>query len=282
VKPDLPLHVTDLEPADGRKGGGATETFVLLHGYAANSFTWRHWVTALTAGGRVLVVDMKGFGKAPKPDDGKYDPIYFGSLIADFIQRLEAENVTLIGHSFGGGVALLTALALRDRGERCVRRLAVISGAAYRQSLPPFVALAHYPRLCTAVVRLVGPRFIIRRSLLSIVHNRDTISDDQVAAYAEPLYTADGVRALFDVGRQIVPDNIEELSSRYGEIDTPTLLMWGRHDRVVPVAIGRRLAVALPQARLEILDDCGHMPCEELPEESLAILESFLDDHPTG
>lgn len=281
MRPELPLHVTDIAPSDGRGSGPHGETFVLLHGYAANSFTWRHWVTALSARGRVIMVDMKGFGEAPKPDDGKYDPLHFASLIADLLERLEVDNVTLIGHSLGGGIALLATLTLEDRGERRVRRLIVISGAAYRQRLPPFVALAHRPRLSAALVRLVGPRFIIRRALLAIVHDRDTVTDAQVAAYAEPLEKADGVRALLEVGRRIVPEEIDELSARYREIDVPVLLLWGRHDRVIPVAIGRRLEAELPRARLEILDDCGHLPPEELPEASLAIVESFLEDHPT-
>ena len=143
------------------------------------------------------------------------------------------------------------------------------------------MALARRPRLSAAVVRLVGPRFIIRRALQAIVHDRATITDDQVAAYAKPLEARAGVRALLDVGRQIVPDNLDELSSRYVELDLPVLLMWGRHDRVVPLAVGRRLEADLRNGRLEILEECGHVPAEELPEESLAILESFLDDNPT-
>ena len=279
---ELPLHVTEIAPSDGRQSGPDLETFVLLHGYAGNSFGWRHWVQALAARGRVVLVDMKGFGDAPKPDDGRYDPVHLATLIAELLHRRALENVTLIGHSLGGGIALLTTLILQDQGERRIRRLTVVAGAAYRQRLPPFVALARRPRLSAALIRMVGARFIIRRALLAIVHDRETVSDDQVEAYSAPLDDPDGVRALLDVGRQIVPENIDVWSSRYAEIDVPALLLWGRHDRVVPLAIGRRLQAGLPNAHLEILDGCGHMPPEELPEASLAILETFLDAHPTG
>jgi len=58
----------------------------------------------------------------------------------------------------------------------------------------------------------------------------------------------------------------------------PDLLMWGRHDRVVPLAVGRRLAEAMPGARLHVLDACGHLPLEELPDESFAVLQRFLEN----
>jgi pimeloyl-ACP methyl ester carboxylesterase len=284
----LPLHVTEIGPFSGRGGGRGTghdggsgvETFVLLHGYGGNSFTWRHWVEALAARGRVVLVDMKGFGDAPKPDDGRYDPFELAGLIVELVQRLDPQYLTLIGHSLGGGVALLTTLSLLDKGERGVQRLAVVAGAAYRQRLPPFVALTRRPRLSATLIRLLGPRFVIRRVLRSIVHDPDTVSDEQVAAYSRPLESSEGVRALLDAGRQIVPVGIEELSRRLPEIDIPVLLLWGRHDRVVPLTIGRRLEADLPDARLEILEECGHLPPEEVPVRSLAILESFLDAHP--
>ena len=60
------------------------------------------------------------------------------------------------------------------------------------------------------------------------------------------------------------------------EIDVPTLLMWGRHDRVVPLSIGERLLEELPNSTLEVMEECGHLPPEEVPKDSLKIVESFL------
>ena len=60
-------------------------------------------------------------------------------------------------------------------------------------------------------------------------------------------------------------------------LDVPTLLLWGRHDRVVPLWVGERLAEQLPQAELEVFERCGHVPPEELPEETLGAVTAFLD-----
>lgn len=73
-----------------------------------------------------------------------------------------------------------------------------------------------------------------------------------------------------------MPDNLPRLVDRYREIDVPSLLVWGRQDRIVPCVMGEALAEALPEARLATLERCGHIPAEERPRESLAFVREFL------
>jgi pimeloyl-ACP methyl ester carboxylesterase len=75
----------------------------------------------------------------------------------------------------------------------------------------------------------------------------------------------------------LTPESVS-LATRYREVDLPTLLLWGRDDPVVPLRVGQRLLVDLPNARLEVLDACGHMPQEEAAEESLHHLRRFLGE----
>jgi pimeloyl-ACP methyl ester carboxylesterase len=86
------------------------------------------------------------------------------------------------------------------------------------------------------------------------------------------------VRCLIETARQIRPATLDQVIDRYPTLDVPTLLLWGRGDTVVPLAVGERLARDLPHARLVVLERCGHLPAEELPEESWAALAKFLDD----
>jgi len=276
----LPLHVTEVMRDDGMAvtEDGPAEVFVMLHGYGGTSFTWRYWAPALAARGRLLLVDMKGFGAAPKPDDGAYGPVDLAALVADLIRVLDLSRVTLIGHSLGGGVALLTSFSLPGDDRDRVARLVLIGAPAYRQRLPPFVHLARLPQASAALLRLVGARRVVRLVIRSVVFDRDSATEEMVDAYAAPLATRDGVRAALDAGRMIVPDDIDELSRRFTDLDLPVLLLWGEHDRVVPVSIGERLAAELPNARLVVLERCGHLPPEERPEASLALVTSFLDD----
>jgi len=274
IRTAQPLFVREL--AHVRPDGETAPVFVLLHGYAATSYSWRHWAPRLAERGRVFLVDLKGFGDAPKPDDGRYSPADQAGFVVAFMKEQALENVTLIGHSMGGGIALLTVLELLDAGDPRIQRLILVAAAALRQRLPPFVALARRPRLSTSMLRLIGAELVVRVALRQCVYARKSVGADQVTEYARALATKDGIRAALDVGRQILPANIDEITRRYPEITVPTLLLWGDHDRVIPLWVGEKLAETLPSARLEVLERCGHMPPEELPDESWGAVERFL------
>jgi len=272
---DLPLHVETLG-----KPAGAGETFVLLHGYGASSFSWRFWIPPLAARGHVVLVDLKGFGRAPSPDDDRYGPSDQAELVHRLVVERDLRDVTLMGHSLGGGVALIAALRILAEDPGRLRSMVIVAGAAYLQRMPPFVALARRPRLTGALLRLLGPRFVVREVLRSCVYDVTTVTREQVDGYAAPLRTPHAGRGLLRTALHIVPDDLDALSARYREIAVPTLLLWGRHDRVVPLAIGRRLARALPDAVLVVLEACGHLPAEERPGASIRIVEGFLDGRP--
>lgn len=270
----LPLWVDER----GRPPDGATETFLLLHGYGGSSFSWRHWAPYLAARGHVLLVDLKGFGAAPRPDDDAYSPRDLADLVCRLAEERDLARVTLVGHSLGGGVALLATLGLMDRGqEGRVHRLVLVAGAAYPQPLPPFVTLARHPRLTGALLRLAGPRPVVAQALRAIVYDKSDISEAQIRGYAAPMATPGSARALLRTALQIVPEDLDEVTARYSSIAVPTLLLWGRHDPAVPLWVGRRLHRAIPGSTLRILERCGHLPAEERPRESLAALRDFLD-----
>jgi pimeloyl-ACP methyl ester carboxylesterase len=83
-------------------------------------------------------------------------------------------------------------------------------------------------------------------------------------------------RALIDTARAIPPDDADALAAQYGGIALPTLMVWGRHDAIVPMEIGERLHRAMPASQLVVIDDAGHLPHEEQPEPVLRALERFL------
>jgi len=269
---NLPLHVETqgLPPDEG------VDTFLLLHGYGGSSFSWRTWAPTLARLGHVVLVDMKGFGSAPKPDDDTYAPGDHAELVHRLILQRDLRRITLVGHSLGGGVALLTALRLLDDGTDRLHRMVVVAGAAYPQKMPPFVALARRGRLATGLMRMLGARRVVRFVLRTIVYRPEDVTRSQVEGYADPLSTPEARAALITNALHIQPSDLKNTIRRYPEIDVPTLILWGRQDRVVPLSVGESLSRALPQAQLVVLDNCGHLPAEELPMESAEILEAFL------
>lgn len=271
---DLPLAVETLGP----DAGPDVETFLLLHGYGASSFTWRHWAAPLSRRGHVVLVDLKGFGAAAKPDDDAYGPREQAQLVHHLIRGRNLTNLTLVGHSLGGGIVLLLALRLLEERPTRLRRVVLLAAAAYRQKLPPFVWFAHRPRLASFLLRSLGARFVVSRTLRRVVHDPASVTRSQVEGYAGPLAGGPARRALFRAARCMLPEDLDEIVARYPSIDVPALLLWGRQDPVTPLSIGERLSATLPDARLVVLDRCGHLPAEEHPEDSVRILEAFLEE----
>jgi pimeloyl-ACP methyl ester carboxylesterase len=236
-------------------------------------------VPALARRGRTILVDLKGFGASPKPDDDAYAPGDQVDLVHGIIRDMDLADLTLMGHSLGGGVALLAALRLLDEGMlHALSGLVLVAAAAFPQRLPPFVALARYPGFSSAMMRALGARFVVRQALRSMVYDPSDITPEQVEGYAPPLESPAAHRALIRTALQILPEDLDVLSRRYGQLDVPALLLWGRQDRVVPLAVGRRLAATLPRAELVVLERCGHLPAEERPAESLAAVTAFLEE----
>ena len=262
----LPLHVEEY--------GDGPRQIMMLHGFGANSYTWRGWIGALAKNHRVWSVELKGHGSAPAPPDDLYSLYDHADLVHRLILQKDLRQLTLVGHSMGGGIALLVALRLLDEGR--LERLVLVSSAAYPQRLPPFIALAARGRLSEWGLRFFPKRLLIRRVLRSIVFDPQGVTDAQVTAYAEPLYSPAHRTALIKTAVRIIPPDLAELTKRIPEIALPTLLLWGKRDWVVPLEVAERLLAALPRARLEVLEDCGHVPSEELPKESLEIVLKFL------
>ena len=262
----LPLHVEQY--GDGHR------QIMLLHGFGANSYTWRSWIGALAKELRVWSVELKGHGSAPAPPDDLYSLHDHADLVHRLIVQQDLHELTLVGHSMGGAIALLVALRLFEEGR--LERLVLVSGAAYPQRLPPFIALATRGRLSEWGFRFFPKRLLVRRVLRSIVFDPEAVTESQVAAYAEPFYSPAHRTALIRTAVRIVPPDLAKITKRIPEIDLPTLLLWGRHDWVVPLDVAERLLAALPNAQLEIMENCGHVPPEELPKESLEIVLKFL------
>lgn len=265
--PDLPLSWEE---------SGSGRPLVLVHGFGASRFTWRRWIPELERHHTVYRVDLKGFGDSPRPRDGRYGPTDQAELLVRWIRRQELEDATLVGHSLGGGIILHAALQLLHEEPLRLRNLAVISGAAYPQQIPRYIGLARLPVFPRLALSVVPSRALLRRVLREICHAEAVITPDQVEGYAAPLDLPGTRYAILQAARQVIPAGLESVVAQYPRMTLPTLLIWGREDPVVPLGVGRRLEHDLPNARLVVLDRCGHLPQEERPAEALEALTDFL------
>ncbi|TVP57425.1 MAG: alpha/beta hydrolase [Gemmatimonadales bacterium] len=268
-----PLHVDTL-------GGEAPgRPVVLVHGFGAHNHFWRHWAPKLADERPVHMVELMGFGRAATPAEGDYSPPAQAEHLARWLRALPGHPPVLIGHSLGGAVVLLTALRLLDSEE--LDRLAglvVISGAIYPQSLPPYLSMSRIRGLGELLLLAPPPHWALRMGLRGIVHDPSTLTRDLVEGYRGPLQSRARRRAILKAGRQIQPELAEKVSRRYSELSLPVLGLWGAEDPVVPPEFAERLERELPDARSVVLDGVGHLPPEEVPERSLAVVRAFLSE----
>jgi len=126
---------------------GEGRPLVFLHGFGANIHTWKHLVPRLADRYKTVSIDLKGFGLSPKPADNEYSAEDQAELVADFIVKKDLSDVTIIGHSLGGAIGLLTAVKLQARRRKSPHSLVLIDTIAYKQPLPFFIKLLRLPML---------------------------------------------------------------------------------------------------------------------------------------
>ena len=255
---------------------GRGEPIVMLHGFGASMYTWRYVAPALARTHRVITVDLKGSGRSDKPFDDKYRVIDQVALLKRLIDHRGLTDLTLIGHSFGGGVALALALDLNETRPAALKQLILIDSIAYRQRLPLFIRLLQAPVLAQIGMYAVLPEIVSYEGIYAAYHDPSKITLDAVRAYALPLYEPGGRYALLKTAEEIIPANLSALIERYPTIHQPVEIIWCTEDPIVPLWVGRKLARNLPDAHLSVLRSCGHVPQEELPRQTLSIMRKFL------
>jgi pimeloyl-ACP methyl ester carboxylesterase len=219
-------------------------------------------------------VDLVGCGASPKPRYFEYSLRSQARALLDFIEAKELTDLTLVGHSMGGGIALLVALSLQQAG-RPLRGLIVIDSISYAQTLPLFIKLLRTPLIGRLVLRL--PVDLQVRYVLNMAYyDRTKITSTTIADYAAPLRAPAARSALLATARHLIPNDIEALAEQFGTISAPTLVIWGRHDAVVPLSNGLRLHSAITGSTMTIIDDCGHVSPEEMPARTLETMSEFF------
>ena len=220
---------------------GQGPPFLLIHGFASSAFTWRHIVDAFRDRYTVWTVDLLGHGQSPKPSCADYSIDQQADLIRQFIRSNQLQNLTIAGHSFGGGVTLRMAIDFVRDDPGIIQKIVLIGSAAFEQEFPPFIKILRRPILGRILPRMVPPRLCGRRAVHFACHDQTRITKDQIEGWASPMRAKGIHESLRKTALQILPANLDELVSRYPELDIPTLLIWGRHDPIVPLQVGEKL-----------------------------------------
>jgi pimeloyl-ACP methyl ester carboxylesterase len=256
---------------------GEGPVLLLLHGIAGSSETWVPAMRLLQRDYTVLAPDFLGHGSSAKPP-GDYSLGNHAAGIRDFLDILGVDRATLIGQSYGGGVAMQFAYQFP---ERCERLVLVDAGGLGREVswLLRLVTLpgAEYvlPVVFSAPVRDWGEAIIGFLQDRGIRYARATEIWRSFASLTEPANRGAFVRtmrAVIDPGGQAV----SATDRLYLAADMPTLIVWGDKDKIIPVSHAHQAHEAMPNSRLEIIEGVGHFPHVEEPFRFVEVLVDFL------
>lgn len=256
---------------------GSGDPVLALHGLGASVYSWRKLKGRLPEH-TLILVDLKGHGESPKPPDKHYSIQEQAELVRQFILEHDLKNLTLMGNSYGGAVSLLVAIRLCKEEPGRLSNLILIDSGGYNQDLPWHLKLLRTPGLGWLALHLGPPKLNALTVLLYAYSKKRLITWEQTKAYAKPIASPGGRHALLQTAKQALPDNIDEITSKYPTINIPTLILWGRDDKVIPLAIGEMLDQAIPDSRLVLIEQAGHVPQEEKPEETIPPILKFLKD----
>lgn len=235
---------------------GRGRPVVLLHGWGVSSQSLAGVTARLAADFRVLSVDLPGFGWSQAPAEA-WGTQEYAELVLRFLDERGASSIALLGHSFGGRVAIRLSA---HRPER-VSRLVLVASAGVR--LPRSLAV----RAKIAATRLVGRVLAFPgwgptgERLLRRWRDRMGSRDYRAAGVMRPTL----VRVVN-----------EDLTPMLPQIQAPTLLLWGDRDSEVPRPAVEILAARIPRARLTVFPGAGHFPFQDAPEEFQRCLTDFL------
>jgi pimeloyl-ACP methyl ester carboxylesterase len=249
---------------------GAGTPVVFIHGIGASIYGWRHEIPAVVAAGyRVIAFDNRGFGFSGKPARG-YGNADYTRLVVALLDSLGISSAVLVGHSMGGAIAAEVALRYPDR----VRGMVLIDAAGFGVRWPGLLKIARWP-LVGAVATGFRGRWVTGRIVRSMFADPSKVTEADVDQYYAPVPESDFGRALRTVLREF---RFDTLAGRLGQIQTPTLILWGDADRFIPPAVGTRFARELPRSEFVLISHAGHDSPEESPEEVNRLLLAFFKD----
>jgi pimeloyl-ACP methyl ester carboxylesterase len=280
-----PLHSPQEEPA-----------LLLIHSLLVTGWDFRRFGDPLAAAGRrVLTPDLFGCGNSDRPaaqDTSGYGFEWHAEMLARMLDRLEVPVIDVLGHGYGGSIAIHLARRLtRPHSHHRVKLRRVIAIAPYLFPVEAPIALpVHVPQLSRAwswvgfaplVFRTVFRRADLQRFLQRSCAHPEML-ENEVDVYWDRLCRTGGLEAVQAMLEQIdalaehTRDGIRErLHDAARSLSAPTMIVWGDRDAIVPASAAEKAAKLIPGAELRIVEDCGHAPHRERPEALRQVFDGF-------
>lgn len=240
---------------------------ILMHGFIYSLETWDAWAAALEADHRVIRFDLLGHGLSGPDPQQRYSPEERAAFLGDVMDALGVERAIIGGNSLGGLAAWRFAAAAPER----VAALIMVSPGAYAAEGVGEGPVSPPPPL--ELFLRTAPDAGVAATLANIYGDDSKITPERIKLIGEMMrQPGNGEAFVQSVEEFSLPDPEPMLKS----ITAPTLILWGAADAIIPPGDGRKMAAAIPNAKLIYYDGVGHTAQEEAPEETIADVRAFL------
>jgi pimeloyl-ACP methyl ester carboxylesterase len=259
---------------------GQGPAVVLIHGVAGRAGQWDQTLQLLAENHTVIAPDLLGHGDSSKPR-GDYSLGAHASGIRDLLVGLSVERASIVGHSLGGGIAMQFAYQFPERCERLV----LVSSGGLGEEVHVLLRAATLPGSEFVLPLLAHPRVVDIASLLPRTLGRlglrTRVDLEEMARGYQSLSNAEARSAFIHTLRAVIDPSgqrIDATDRLYLASKMPSLIVWGRRDRIIPVKHAKPAHRAMPGSRLELFDDAGHFPHLEDPLRFVRTLEAFFHE----
>jgi pimeloyl-ACP methyl ester carboxylesterase len=280
AQPSTPIDADSLRVPVGpgamhveRYGHGGAAV-LLVHGFGTCAFLWRNVAPALAIANRTaFAIDLFGHGESDRPFDAPFGIAAQADYVERALTSLHVPRATVVGVDLGAAVALRLAATRPER----VDRLILINPIAFDHVPAGDVAMLqrNTARLALTVSRgVLGAAPLVRDLLRASVGRTEHMPDLLVARYLAPYVGREGLEHLYLLARSIQEEDMADLA--LGQLEQPTLIVWGDQDRFVPPKLADRLAETIPGSRLVRLAAAGRLVPEEAPDTLASMILEFV------
>lgn len=251
---------------------GQGDTVILMHGIFSALQTWDGWTEELSKTHRVIALDMPGFGLTGGPEElDDFNEEHALDAFEGFVNKLDLNTVSLAGNSLGGYIA--ARYAARHPGR--VDKLILLDPFGYPQDTPWILSVGTFAPVAF-VGQYIQPAWAVTLNLAWVYGDSDRIDDEDYFRYVH-MNMRPGAKPLYIKTLKMIEARAENFDPPpFKRITAETLLMWGEDDAWVPLALSEKWMADIPQAKLVVYPTVGHIPMEELPEETVKDAALFL------
>ena len=244
---------------------------VLIHGTGASLHTWEESVKLLTDSFRVITLDLPAYGLTGPNPKRIYSQAFYVQFIDEFLKSIHVNKCIIGGNSLGGAIAWNYTYEHPTK----VEKLILIDAAGYpmiSESKPIAFTLAQIPVL-KHMLNYITPRFLAKKSVMNVYDDPTKVTEKVVDRYFD-LFLREGNRQAFvdRMNFSTYPDHLIRLRT----IKTPTLIVWGENDKLIPIENAQKFHADLPNDTLVVLEKTGHVPMEENPDRTVDAIRLFL------